>query len=204
MSIVISGLFSCDSEPNGPESDCQLHSTYALDYGFLKASRAFDVRQDPPLEIKNGTLEYDLGYQWWFQNDDVPVPYPYSEYFIDQISFIDELTAAVKFNDLNDLRIYQVERNDCQMELTSIHGNLHLELTEAGDEISENRFAIYDHSSRRVTTDMLSFISDTFSFIEFRLDHFASFEEVIRQFALENPGKYDTIGIEQVVSKTKE
>ena len=75
---------------------------------------------------------------------------------------------------------------------------------ENGDEISETRFSIYDHSSKRVTIDTFSFLSDTFTFIEFRYGHFLSYEDIVKQFALDNPGQYDTIGIEQVENRTRE
>lgn len=56
---------------------------------------------------------------------------------------------------------------------------------------------LYDHKMPRLNRD-------TFHFIEFRLSPFASYEEIIKQFALDNPGKYDTIAIERVQNRTKE
>lgn len=83
-------------------------------------------------------------------------------------------------------------------------GELHLELTQGGDEISEQRFAIYDHKSKRVTIDTLSFISDSFTFIEYRLGPFLSYEDIIKEFANDNPGLYDTVAVELVQNRTKE
>lgn len=101
-------------------------------------------------------------------------------------------------------KVYSFTRNDCGLELTAPDGQLHLELTHSGDEVTEQRFAIYDHSSRRVTFDSLSFISDTFAFIEFRLGPFASYEEIIKQFATDHPGVYDTVAMQLVQNKTRE
>lgn len=198
------GILSCYPEPSGPEMDCNLQPLYKLDYHFLKASRVFDVRTNPPTEIKNGTLEYDLGYQALDLFRDKPVPYPYTEYFIDTIEFIDQSTVNVKIHESDFERLYDYMRDDCQIDLESPEGNLHLELTHSGEEITEKRFAIYDHKSRRVTIDTLSFISDTFLFIEFRLGPFATYEEIIKQFALDHPGQYDTIAMEQVENRTRE
>ena len=95
ISVGMMFMWACDPEPTGPESNCNLLPSYQLDYGFLKASRVFDVRTDPPTEIVNGTLEYDLGYQWVFRHDDFPVPYPYSEYFLDSIVFVNQSLVDV-------------------------------------------------------------------------------------------------------------
>lgn len=206
--IIIStgmiGILSCDPESTGPEMDCNLQSVYRLEHHFLKASRVFDVRTNPPTEIINGTLEYDLGYQALDLFQDKPVSYPYTEYFIDSIEFLDQSTVNVKIFESDLERMYEYVIDDCQIDLESPEGKLHLELTDSGDEISEKRFAIYDHRSRRVTIDNLSFISDTFLFIEFRLEPFASYEEIIKQFALDYPGQYDTIAMEQVENRTRE
>jgi|SRR5688572_25013008 len=202
--LLLVFLISCDPEPDGPETDCHILQNYKLDYHGINAPKVFDIRTDPPLEIRNGTLEYDLFYQWVNLHDDNPVPYPYSEYFIDSVSFISQTTAEVRIFEINSSRLYEYIRSDCQVEMESTDRNLHFELVESGDEISETRFAIYDHKSRRVMIDTLSFIDDTFPFIEFRLGHFASYEEIIRQFALDHQGQYDTIAIEQVENKTKE
>ena len=72
-----------------------------------------------------------------------------------------------------------------------------MELIKSGKEISEKRFAIYDY--KRNTHSQ-----DSFSFIEFRLGSFASYEDIIRQFAKDNSGRYDTIAIEMVQNKTIE
>lgn len=195
--IGMIGTLSCDPEPTGPETNCNLLPVYELDYHFLKASRVFDVRTNPPTEIVNGTLEYDLGYQWVFLHDDVPVPYPYSEYFIDSIEFVNQSLVDVNIYQSNLGQTYDFVRNDCQLDLESPEGKLHLELSHSGDEIAETRFAIYNHSMPRPNRD-------TFLFVEFRLGPSASYEEIIKQFALENPGQYDTIAIEQVENRTRE
>ena len=194
--LAITTCSSCDPEPIGPEKNCHLLPNYKLDRHAVEAAKVFDVRQNPPLEIKNGTLEYDLFYQWVFLHDDVPVPYPYSEYFIDSIEFINETSAIVRNFESDEFRNYEVERNDCQLELESTDGILHLELINSGDEISEQRFAIYEHAMPRPNRD-------SFLFIEFKLGPFSSYQDIIKQFAQDNPGKYDTIAVERVQNRTK-
>jgi hypothetical protein len=188
---------SCDPEPTGPELDCHLLPLYNLEFHAVDAAKVFDVRTDPPTEIKNGTLEYDLSYQWVFLHDDDPVPFPYSEYFIDTVQFIDDQTAKVQIFEGDQFRNYTFNRNDCQIDMMSAEDDLHFELTRSGDEIAEQRFAIYEHQMPRPARD-------TFLFIEFRLGPFESYESIIKQFALDHPGVYDTIAIERVRNKTRE
>lgn len=197
ISLALITAVSCDPEPTGPESDCHLLPIYKLDYHAIDAPKVFDIRPDSPIEISNGLIEYELFYQWFFLHDDIPTPYPYSEYFIDTIEFLDETMVDVKVFESDFHRIYDFRRDDCQIELESPEGKRHLELTNSGDEVSEQRFAIYDHK-------MSTLIMDTFLFIEFRTGDFISYEELIKQFVMENPGQYDTISIELVHNKTKE
>jgi hypothetical protein len=203
LCVMIAAL-ACKDEPSGPETDCDLHDLYIQDHHFVTAAKVFDIRTDPPTEIKNDTIEYKLYYQWAFHHDDDPVPVPYNEYFIDTIAILDQSTVRVHFFESEVSRIYSFTRNDCGMELTSAEGPLHLELIHGGDEMIEQRFAIYDHRKKRVTIDTLSFKLDTFSFIEYRLGAFASYEDIIAQFAADHPGEYDTVAIERVQNKTKE
>jgi hypothetical protein len=203
-SLILISIISCDPVPDEPETDCHLLPGYKLNYHSVLAPKVFDVRTSPPTEIRNGTIEYDLFYQLLSLHDDIPVPYPYSEYFIDSIGFPDVNTAEVRIFESNVIYTYDYDRNDCQLDLESANRNLHLELQKSGEEIAESRFAIYDHKSRRVTIDTLSYISDTFPFIEFRLGHFDSYEDIIKQFALDHPGQYDTIAIERIQNRTKE
>ncbi len=202
--ILLISAYSCKVDPTGPEVDCHLDDLYVLDYHGINAPKVFDVRTDPPKELRNGTIEYELAHQWaWyaFKNE---FPYPYSEYFIDSIRFFDPASVEVHIFESNDSKVYSYARNDCSISLTSQDGDLHLELTNGGNEVSEQRFAIFDYSTRRVTIDTLSFIHDTFPFIEFRLGPFLSYEDIIKQFAIDNPGVYDTIGIELVQNRTRE
>ncbi len=187
---------SCDRGPTGPETDCELLATYKLDYHAIEASKVFDLRMDPPLEIRNGTIEYDLSHQSFYILNHKPSTYPCSEYFIDTIEFFNETTAIVKILESHLQRSYTVERDDCQLALHSPDGDLSFQLTSGGDEISEQRFAIYDH--KMAATGL-----DTFLFIEFRTGSFMSYEEIIRQFSKDNPGVYDTVAVEQVVNRTK-
>jgi hypothetical protein len=184
--------------------DCHLNDLYVQDYHFVNAAKVFDIRTDPPKEIKNESIEYKLFYQWALHHDDNPVPVPYSDYFIDSIHFLDPGSVEVHIFESNSSKIYSYTRNDCGLDLTSADGELHLELTNGGEEVSEQRFAIFDHKSKRVTIDSMPFISDTFSFIEYRLGPFLSYEDIISQFAKENPGLYDTVAIELVQNKTRE
>ena len=176
---------SCKEGPTGPEMDCHLKDLYVRDYHFVNAAKVFDIRTDPPKEIKNGRIEYDLFNQWIFSLDDDPVPVPYSNYFIDSIEFLGPASVEIHIYETDLSKIYSYTRNDCGLDLTSSDGELHLELTQGGDEISEQRFAIYDHKSKRVTIDTLSFISDSFTFIEYRLGPFLSYEDIIKEFRIE-------------------
>jgi hypothetical protein len=204
MLSLLFSVFSCKDGPTGPEMNCHLNDLYIQDNHFLNAPKVFDIRTDPPKEIRNGSIEYSLSYQWVFHKDDDPVPYPYSEYFIDSIRFPSPASVEVHIFESDLSTLYSYTRNDCGLELTSPNGKLHLELTNSGDDLSEQRFAIFDHRSKRVTIDSLSFIIDTFSFIEYRLGPFLSYEDIIDQFAKDNPGMYDTVAIELVQNKTRE
>ena len=202
--ILLSTALSCNPDPTGPEMDCHLDDLYIQDFHLIKASKVFDVRTDPPKEIKNGSMEYKLSGQAIYNFDKDPVPYPYSEYFIDSIDFLSPATVEIHIFESEASKIYSFTRDDCSLELTAQDHQLQLELTNGGDEITEQRFAIYDHSSKWVTIDSHSFISDTFAFIEFRLGPFASYDEIINQFAKDHPGVYDTIAVELVQNKTRE
>ncbi len=202
--ILLSLALSCNPDPTGPEMGCHLNDLYIQDDHLIKASKVFDLRTDPPKEIKNESIEYKLSGQAIFNFDKEPVPYPYSEYFIDSIDFAGPASVEIHIFESDASKIYSFTRDDCGLELTAPDGQLHLELTHSGDEVTEQRFAIYDHSSRLVTIDSHTFISDTFAFIEFRLGPFASYEEIINQFAKDHPGVYDTIAVELVQNKTKE
>ena len=187
---------SCKKDPTGPETDCELLSHYDFDYGFVQAAKVYDVRTNPPTEIKNGILEYDLFYQFLFLRDEDPAPYPYNEYFMDSINFPDDHTAVLHFWKDYD-RIYTLHRDDCQVDLTSQDDSLHMELTQGGDEINSWRFAVYEHVLPKP-------LLDSFIFLEWREGAFLSYENVIRQFALDYPGQYDTIAIELLHNRTKE
>lgn len=197
LALLGIALSSCDPEPTGPESDCHLHDLYTLGYHAIDASKVFDLRQDPPLEIRNGSIEYDLSSQSINIINLSPSTYPCSEYFIDSIVFSGEASAVVKIFERDDQRAYSVSRNDCQLVLTAPEGELYLQLTSGGDEISELRYAIYDHK-------MTSHGLDTFLFIEFRTGSFTTYEEIIRQFSKDNPGQYDTLAVERVLNRTRE
>jgi hypothetical protein len=70
--------------------------------------------------------------------------------------------------------------------------------------MTEQRFAIFDHRSKGVMIDSMYVKLDTFSFLEFRLRAFSSYEEIIQQFAHDHPGQYDTVAVELVQNKTRE
>ena len=46
--------------------------------------------------------------------------------------------------------------------------------------------------------------NDTFLSLEFRNYEFKNLEETITEFALDNPGIYDTVAIELVINTSKE
>ena len=195
--FAITIIISCDPEPAGPESNCTLQPLYKLNHHFIAAGKVFDIRTDPPKEIKNGKIEYGLNLQFIFSQINKPFTYPYTEYFVDSIEFSNPNWALVKIFESDNFRTYEYFRIDCQIELESSEGNMLLELTKSGEEISEKRFAIYDYKRNKHN-------QDSFSFIEFRLGSFASYEDIIRKFAKDNSGKYDTIAIEMVQNRTIE
>ena len=203
LTLLITTL-SCKDDPTGPEMGCHLNDLFVQDYHSVKASKVFDVRPDAPKEIKNGSIEYALSAQLINRHREVPIPAPYSDYFIDTINFISPSSVEVHLFESEVSTIYSYTRNDCGLELTSPDGELHLELTNGGDEVSEQRYAIFNHSSKRVTFDSLSFILDSFTFIEYRLGPFLSYEDIIKEFAKDNPGLYDTVAVELVQNRTKE
>ena len=196
LSLITMFVTSCDPEPAEPETNCDLNSEYIFGYRSLFASKVFDVSTDPPSEITNGTLEYDLTYQWVFARDQVPVVYPYNEYIGERVSFFNDTTAVITY--IKDFeRSYTVKRSDCQLDLFSPVDTLHMELFKSGEEISFKRYAIFNHQLIRPQRD-------SFLFIEFREGNFVSYEEIVKQFALEHPGEYDTIAIELVQNSTRE
>lgn len=197
ISIFLIAFTSCDPEPIGPEKDCELQVVYKLNYHAIDASKVFDLRAHPPLEIRNGAIEYDLSHQSFFILNHFPATYPCSEYFIDTIEFFNETDAIIKILESDFQRSYTVSRNDCQLALNSPEGDLYLQLTAGGDEVSEQRFAIYNHETSAIGLD-------TFRFIEFRTGSFNSYEEIIHQFSLDNPGAFDTVAIERVVNRTND
>jgi|GEM_PF-7081071 len=204
IACVLLTSISCKDDPTGPEMNCHLNELYVQDYHFVKASNVYNIQTDPPVEIKNGKIEYGLFSQWAFHIHDDTLPLPYSEYYIDSIDFLNPSEVNIHFYESENSRIYTYARNDCGLDLHSTNGDLHLELTHGGDEMTEQRFAIYDHRSKEVTIDSQYFKLDTFSFLEFRLGAFSSYEEIIQQFAHDHPGVYDTVAIELVQNKTKE
>jgi hypothetical protein len=194
--LAMASFSACDPEPMDPETNCDLLSEYPIGYKFLEAAKVFDVRTNPPTEIRNGTLEFDLSYQWFFIGTKPSPPFPYNEYFIDMIHFEDETLALVNFS-RDTIRQYDVSRNDCRIDLVSPQGDLHFELISSGQEIFGKRCAIFQHR-------LIGTTYDTFIFIEFRDAAFRSYEDIIREFAMDNPGEFDTIAIEFVHNATKE
>lgn len=194
----------CKDEPTGPEMNCALLDAYSLEYHFVTAGKVFDIRTNPPAEIKNDIIEYGLYYQWALHHDDSPVPAPYHNYFIDSIRFVSPDEARVHIFESNQSNIYTYTRNDCGIDLHSAENDLHLEFTQGGDEVTEKRFAIYDHRSKYAEVQSMMVRLDTFSFLEYRLGPFSTYEEIIKQFALDNTGLYDTVAIELIVNKTRE
>src|SRR5688500_10927850 len=89
--FILICIISCEREPNGPETNCDLQESYQLDYNRIKSGKVFDVRQMPPQEIKNNTLSALLIFQ--FNHTDDPQPPPYDRYFIDTVDFIDQQNA---------------------------------------------------------------------------------------------------------------
>jgi hypothetical protein len=196
-SIILVLVVSCDPDPTGPESNCEIYQNYVLGYHGVDEAKVFDLRIDPPAEIKNGSIEYRLSSQLIFTHALNPTPYPYSEYFIDSVDFANTNMALISFYEQNTSRTYSFDSSDCQIDLTSTEGDLHLELTDGGQEISEQRFAIYEHKTQSSNLD-------TFLFLAFRLGAYSTYEEVIAQFARDNTGMYDTVAIELVQNRTQE
>lgn len=197
-------IFSCKEDPTGPEMNCQLKDRYIQDYHSIDAAKVFDVRTDPPKEIKNGKIEYWLVNHWLLQQNHELWPYPLSEYFIDSIDFIGPASVEIHIFESDSSKVYSYMRDDCGLELTAPGSELHLELTHGGDEVTEQRFVLFDHKSKWDTILGEYVRLDTFTFIEFRLGAFSSYEDIIKQFALDHPGEYDTVGIELVQNKTRE
>ena len=195
---------SCKEDPTGPETNCHLNDLYIQDYHGVDKSKVFDLRFIPPKEIKNDIIEYGLSLQLINRKRENPTPYPYSEYFIDSIAFLNSSEVEIHIFENDDSAIFTYTRNDCGLDLQSSGNYLHFELTHGGDELTEQRFAIYDHQTKGVTIDSQYFKVDTFSFIEFRLGAFSSYEDIIKQFAIEHPGQYDTVAVELVQNKTME
>ena len=204
LSIGMLGILSCETEITGPETGCTRRTFYDLGYHQVRAARAYDVRTNPPTRLVNGSIEYGLAFQWGFKREEDPLQYPYNEYFLDSIGFATPSLVNVQISGRNIDRMYDYVIDDCQIELESPDGNLHLELTESGEEISESRFAVFDYRTTTVMIDTSSVVVDTFLFVEFRLGHFFTYEEIAQQFARDHPGEYDTISIQKIENRTRE
>src|SRR5688572_13221236 len=92
--IITLALIACDKDSNSPEKNCTQLAIYDLDYHFVTDAKIFDIRPDNPLEIKNGTLEYDLFEQYVSLTNNGANPWPYNHYFI-YTSFFNETDGAL-------------------------------------------------------------------------------------------------------------
>lgn len=194
--IIVLAYIGCNKDGEGPEKNCTQLAIYDLDYHFVTAAKIYDIRPSTPLEIKNGTLEFDLLLQYTSVTDNGANPWPYNHYFVYSSFFNDQDRALVHFTNV-DFFDYDVVRDDCQIDFYRPGDTLHAELINAGAEIAFDRYAIYDHQTAANGTD-------TFTFIEFRNKLFKSYNQVVAEFANDNPGIYDTIGLELVSSRTRE
>jgi hypothetical protein len=184
---------SCN--PESVNTDCNVLSLYELNYFSGDAAEAFNISSNLPVKIHNQTVEYGLYNQWSASLFNPPMPYPFNEYFISRIEFLNDSLANVKFIHDDSIREYKCVINKCLIELESKKSRLRIELSNSGKELSEQRYVIYEYklTNRR---------RDTFLFIEFRNEPFSSYEEVIKLFASENRGKYDSVAIERIKNKT--
>jgi hypothetical protein len=174
---------------------CQLNSNYKVNYFRGDAAKAFNISSSLPIEIQSQTVEYGLYNQWSSSLFKSPIPYPYTDYYVSKIDFINDSLALVKFIHSDTTKEYYYLSNECQVELKSKKNRLMLNLTNGGNEFSEQRFVIYEY---KLTNKM----RDTFMFIEFRNEQLKSYEEIIKIFAQENIGIYDSIAIERITNKT--
>ena len=186
---------SCDQESANSNTDCQLQSFYKLDFFSGDAAKAFNISSNIPIEIQNQTVGYGLFNQWIANVINLPVPYPYTEYFIETIEFVNDSLAFVKLKYNDSTRDYNYAMNKCQIELESWNSKLKIELSNSGKDLSEQRYAIYEYK-------LTNLKKDTFLFIEFRNVQFSSYEDVIKIFAMENKGKYDSVAVERIRNKT--
>ena len=189
-------ILSCDPEPDGPETGCTLRPLYDLDYHFVTAAKVYDIRKSSPLEIRNGTLEYDLFYQYLRLTHNGDNPWPYNHYFVYSAFFDGPDQSILHFTNV-DVFDYEFVLDDCQIDFFRPGDTLHAELIMDGNEITFDRYAIYDHSIAGNGTD-------TFTFLEFRNQEFKTYKEMIADFAKENADKYDTVAIELVSSRVRE
>jgi hypothetical protein len=207
IAYVLTSFISCKKDPSDPtipETGCHLKDQYVQDYHPLGQVKVFDLRNNPPKDINNDDLEDKLLNQWLFHHFEVPIPFPYSEYFFDSVTFLNPIVVRIGKLNSTDSKVYSYTRNDCGLELHNPDGDRHLELYHGGEDMIEQRFAIYEHHSRWIRYNSNHFKVDTFSFLEFRLGPFSTYEEIIQQFAIEHPGQYDTVAVELVQNKTKE
>ena len=193
---IIFLVYGCGKEPDGSETNCTLLGIYDLDYHSVTAPKVYDIRSDKPQEIINGTIEYDLFWQWQSLTFNGENPWPYNHYFVYSAFFDANATSIVHFTNV-DIFNYDFVRDDCHIELNRSGETIFGELVNGGEEIRFDRYAIYDHS---IGTSGF----DTFSFIEFRNKEFKSYSEIIAAFAHDNKGLYDTVALELVSSRTRE
>ncbi len=194
--IILLIIFtSCDPEHGDPKTDCELQPIYELDYFSADAAKAFNISSNVPVEIHNQKVGYGLYNQWSAYLFNKQAPYPYSEYYITRIEFLNNSLAVVKFGFSDLTQEYKHLINKCEIQLEAHKSKLTIELSNSGTALSEQRYVIYEY---KLTNQK----KDTFLFIEFRNEQFSTYEDVIKLFAMENPGKYDSVAVERIKNKT--
>jgi hypothetical protein len=162
----------------------------------ISQPQVYNIRTFPPSRIRHNALENKLFNQWQSFDHAGIFPPPYNHYLVYTAFFEKPDASRLHFTNV-DFFDYTFERNDCLINFYLPGDTLQAELINGGEEITFERYAIYDH---RISGSG----HDTFSFIEFRNREFKSYEEIIFEFARDHFGQYDTVGIELVSSRTKE
>jgi hypothetical protein len=190
-------ITSCDNEEPGPNTNCELLPSYELNYKGADAAEGFNISSNIAIQIKNSTVGYGIFNQSIGPPLYKKATYPYIEYYISNIEFINDTLAQVKFHFDNSIREYKFIKNDSYIDLHSRTSHLKVELSDAGKFLLERRYAIYEYKT-------MSQNRDTFLFIEFSSAALSSYKDVAQLFASENIGKYDSIAIERITNKSFE
>ncbi|HZV69198.1 MAG TPA: hypothetical protein VFG10_06620 [Saprospiraceae bacterium] len=186
LCVFTISIISCEDE--APETGCHLNSSYVLDEQSLSLSFIYDTVTQKEVKDPDLTANFIAQYNNW--RDIIPVIFPYNKFFIDEISFPSDDSVRIHFKH-DSISTFPFIRQECLITVDTPDMPLRLALRDSGERISESRYAIFEHD--RTLTG-----KDTFLFLDFVIAPNVSITEVLKNFAQDHPGNFDTLGLQFV------